>query len=191
MIEDMKYVKTEIQKLQTSIKKESAKEKETTASIAQYESEITSLRNDLSSIQIRKEKAEKHLDEVMGSLQESTTTLRAELEQYQLQLTESDRNVSEIQTEKESLEAAIKLVDSRSVLLKSSFNFVTIFRVQSVTKSIETIQAKLGALENEENEIHSGRSSSDSLRKNLSSRKDNLTHTLQTLRQKQTDLQSR
>jgi hypothetical protein len=35
------------------------------------------------------------------------------LEQYQLQLTESDRNVSEVQTEKENLEAAIKLVDSR------------------------------------------------------------------------------
>lgn len=56
---------------------------------------------------------------------------------------------------------------------------------------MEAIELKLCALENEENEIHSGRASSDSLRKNLSSRKENLTHTLQTLRQKQIDLQSR
>lgn len=71
------------------------------------------MKEDLTSIQQRKEKAEKHLDEVMGSLQDSTASLREELEQAQLELTESDRNVAEVQTEKEGLETAINLVDSR------------------------------------------------------------------------------
>lgn len=50
---------------------------------------------------------------MMGSLQDSTASLREELEQAQMDLTESDRSVAEIQTEKESLETAINLVDSR------------------------------------------------------------------------------
>jgi outer membrane murein-binding lipoprotein Lpp len=100
---------------QANIKKESTKERDTTAQITQYQEDISNLRSSLTAAQARKEKAEKHLDEVMGSLQESTASIRIELEQSQLELTESDRSVSEIQTEKESLETAIKLVEARFV----------------------------------------------------------------------------
>ncbi len=49
--------------------------------ITQYEREILSLREDLVSIQARKDAAEKQFEEVMGSLQESTAVFRDELDQ--------------------------------------------------------------------------------------------------------------
>ena len=57
----------------------------------------------------------------MGSLQESTAHLRVELETAQAELTESDRSVAELRTEKENIETAINLVESRLIYLSFFF----------------------------------------------------------------------
>jgi hypothetical protein len=62
---------------------------------------------------VRKQTDEAHLDDVMAGLEESTKGLRGELETCQIALTAADRNVAELQTQKESLETAIELVQSR------------------------------------------------------------------------------
>jgi len=54
------------------------------------------------------------MESIMAGLQESTQELRSSLEAVQIQLIEQEKAVSSLQTEKESVETAIKLVHSRA-----------------------------------------------------------------------------
>ncbi|CAE7538788.1 SMC4, partial [Symbiodinium microadriaticum] len=102
MVEDMKYLKTQITKLN-----ESQKEADYAQEADKIHTEIETLKIEISAIEARKEVAEAHLDEVTSSLQESTATLRVELE-------EADRVVSELLTEK-----ALQTAETRLAGLKS------------------------------------------------------------------------
>ena len=68
----------------------------------------------ISDFQSKKVDEEAQLEAIMAGLQESTQGLRCSLEAVQIQLIDQEKAVSSLQTEKESVETAIKLLQSRA-----------------------------------------------------------------------------
>lgn len=96
--------------------------------------------------------------------------------QVQIHLTEADRAVSVLQTEKEGIDTALDLVQSRS---------------QTAQKALHTAEARLGALESEEQELGVKRAAAAERLRTLGDRTAVLTASLEQLRNKQQKLQTR
>jgi structural maintenance of chromosome 4 len=118
--EDMRHAKANIKKQQTAIAKEEKREEEclkegneTKVQMAKYEALITDFQG-------KKAEEEAALEKIMEGLQEATAELRVSLEAAQAKLMVQEKAVASLQTEKESVETAVTLLQTRATTAAKS-----------------------------------------------------------------------
>lgn len=175
LIEDMKFLKGQTQKLNATIQKESKKKEECLAEVEALEKAITDMTADIVGIKARKDEAENNLEKIMDTLQESTASLREDLEGVAEKLSECDRAVSGFQTEKESIQTSIELIQERS---------------QNINKSLAAAETKITALDEEERNLNANRETVVKRQSKLQADIANLQETDKKLTSHQTSLQN-
>jgi structural maintenance of chromosome 4 len=118
--EDMRHAKANIKKQQTAIAKEEKREEEclkegneTKVQMAKYEALIVDFQG-------KKAEEEAALEKIMEGLQEATAELRVSLEAAQAKLMVQEKAVASLQTEKESVETAVTLLQTRATTAAKS-----------------------------------------------------------------------
>ena len=175
LIEDIKYLKGQIQKLNTTIQKENKKKNDCVAEVEALEKAIVDMSTDIVKIQGRKSEAESNLEKIMDTLQESTASLREDLEVVTEKLSECDRTVSGFQTEKESIQTSIELIQARS---------------HNINKSLAVAENKIAALDEEEQVLMANKDKAVSRQEKLNSDISNLQKASEALVNQQTSLQN-
>eukprot|EP01038_Epipyxis_sp_PR26KG_P006389 gene6389-8798_t len=143
--EDMKFNKDNIRKFQAVIQKESKKELELEKSANDLTLYIEKARQLIQDLQGKKEEEEQKLDEIMQSLSGSTQGLRDQLEAAQIRLADSDRSVASLQTDRDSLNMSIKLLNARADKANADLTLCT-DKLQKISNERVLSQNKLKEL---------------------------------------------
>lgn len=112
--EDMKHAKALIKKQQAAFAKEEKKEEECTKEANETKVQMGKYEQLIVDFQAKKADEEAQLESIMEGLQEATQELRQKLEVAQGQLMVQEKAVASLQTEKESVETAVTLLQARA-----------------------------------------------------------------------------
>lgn len=112
--EDMKHAKANIKKQQTAIAKEQKREEECQKEATETKAQMAKYEALIADFQGKKVEEEAALEKIMEGLQEATAELRVSLEAAQAKLMVQEKAVASLQTEKESVETAVTLLQTRA-----------------------------------------------------------------------------